>query len=78
MLPTVYPAEPSDASAIADVFLQCFNEEYFQTLFPPNEHGHSYMKAAWELFQSSKARGSQEGRVFLTRDDAGTETDQSP
>ncbi|KAH6680015.1 acyl-CoA N-acyltransferase [Plectosphaerella plurivora] len=71
MLPPVHPAESADAAAIADIFLRCFNDDYFQTLFPQNEHGHSYMKDACELFLTSKARGSQEGRLFVTRDDAG-------
>lgn len=75
MLPPVLPAKASDAPAIADVFLQCFNDDYFQNLFPQNEHGHAYMKDACELFLTSKARGSQEGRLFVTRDDDGTDTE---
>lgn len=77
MAPSVHPAEPEDAAAIGEVFLRCFDDEYFQSLFPPNEHGRAYSTAAWGMFMTSKARGSQEGRVFVTRDDDGKVTGAS-
>lgn len=71
MAPAVHIAKTEDVPAIADIFLRCFEEEYFVALFPHNEHGRAYAEAAWEGFITSKARGSQEGRVFVTRDEEG-------
>ncbi|GJC91098.1 hypothetical protein ColLi_13936 [Colletotrichum liriopes] len=67
----VEQARLEDAPAVADVFLKAFNSDFFQTLFPQNEHGRNYMTKACEQFMLSKQNGSQEGQVFVVRNEQG-------
>ncbi|KAK1596517.1 acyl-CoA N-acyltransferase [Colletotrichum navitas] len=60
-----------DAPAVADIFLKSFNSDFFQTLFPQNEYGRDYMTKASEQFMLSKQNGSQEGQVFVVRNEQG-------
>ncbi|KDN69121.1 hypothetical protein CSUB01_09711 [Colletotrichum sublineola] len=60
-----------DAPAVANVFLSSFNSDFFQTLFPQNEYGRAYMTKAIEQFILSKQNGSQEGQVFVVRNERG-------
>ncbi|KAK2016414.1 hypothetical protein LZ32DRAFT_99590 [Colletotrichum eremochloae] len=64
-------AELKDAPAVANVFLSSFNSDFFQTLFPQNEYGRAYMTKAIEQFILSKQNGSQEGQVFVVRNERG-------
>ncbi|KAF6795943.1 GNAT family [Colletotrichum sojae] len=64
-------ARLEDAPVLAELFLKGFNNEYFQTLFPQNEHGREYMTRAYETFMLSKERASQEGQVFVVRNEKG-------
>lgn len=70
----VESARLEDAPALAEVFLKGFNDEYFQTLFPQNEHGREYITRAYETFMLSKERKSQEGQVFVVRNEQGMDT----
>ncbi|EFQ31095.1 uncharacterized protein GLRG_06239 [Colletotrichum graminicola M1.001] len=60
-----------DAPAVADIFLKSFNSDFFQTLFPQNQYGRDYMTEASEQFMLSKQNGSQEGQVFVVRNEQG-------
>ncbi|KAK2001335.1 hypothetical protein LX36DRAFT_653398 [Colletotrichum falcatum] len=64
-------ARLEDAPAVADIFLKSFNSDFFQTLFPQNEYGRDYMTKASEQFMLSKQNGSQEGQVFVVRNEHG-------
>ncbi|KAL0940220.1 GNAT family [Colletotrichum truncatum] len=69
--PVVEKAQLHDAAALTEVFLKGFNDEYFQTLFPQNEFGREYMIRAYEGFMLSKEHKSQEGQVFVVKNEKG-------
>ncbi|TEA22607.1 hypothetical protein C8034_v002936 [Colletotrichum sidae] len=69
--PVVEVARLEEASKLAEVFLKCFNDDFFQTLFPQNAVGRTYMTKAYETFMLSKQNGSQEGQVFVVKNDKG-------
>ncbi|TDZ38706.1 hypothetical protein CTRI78_v010762 [Colletotrichum trifolii] len=70
--PVVEVARLEEASELAKVFLKCFNDDFFQTLFPHNAVGRTYMTKAYETFMLSKQNGSQEGQVFVVKNDKGS------
>ncbi|KAI8274401.1 hypothetical protein K4K60_009710 [Colletotrichum sp. SAR11_57] len=69
--PVVEAARIQDAPALAELFFKSFNDEFFQTLFPQNEFGRDYMTKAYEMFMRSKENHSQEGQVYVIRNDEG-------
>ncbi|KAF9874388.1 GNAT family [Colletotrichum karsti] len=69
--PVVEVARLQDAPALAEVFFKGFNDEFFHTLFPRNEFGRDYMIKAYEGFMLSKQNNSQEGQVFVVRNEKG-------
>ena len=61
-----------DVSDLVDLFMDCFDDEYFQKLFPPDGPGQKYMQQAWTMFIKSNELGIQEGQVYVVRDAQGT------
>jgi hypothetical protein len=74
MAPIIETAKMEDTADIADIFMRCFNDEYFQALFPPMDAGRDYIKRRYNGFIHSRERGSQEASVWLIRDQGGKNT----
>lgn len=71
----IQPAVPGDIDGLTELFMACFDDDYFKTVFPPGGPGEAYIGKAWSNFIHSKELGIQEANVFVVKDAKGSQVD---
>lgn len=66
--PEIQPATLSDVDGMTDLFMECFNDDYFKSVFPPGGPGETYMRKAFTGFLRSKEEGWQEARASVVKE----------